>query len=331
VKNGLTIYDISKLSGVSIATVSRVLNGNPNVNEVTRERVNQVITKHGYVPKQSARNFREQELYAVGLLMDDIRNPFMASFAFFISREFNRLKINTVLCNIHDVESEFVEQVDNLIDKKVNGIIMMGSIFENRLCRMLLDGRYSGMPFVAINGNFGLPNVCEVILDQQTAVEEAVRYCYNQGRRHIGMVYKKQSRSDVRKYTGFLNGLCECDLKAERMVEVNQKSIENGKHATAQLLRRWPDTDAILYSSDTLAVGGAHWLNQHGIAIPARIALIGYNNSDSACDCYPPLTSIDNNINEAGTAAARLMLQMINKEEVEDVLISSSLVIREST
>lgn len=55
---------------------------------------------------------------------------------------------------------------------------------------MLLDGRYSGMPFVAINGNFGLPNVCEVILDQQTAVEEAVRYCYNQGRRHIGMVYK---------------------------------------------------------------------------------------------------------------------------------------------
>ena len=117
VKNGLTIYDISKLSGVSIATVSRVLNGNPNVNEVTRERDNQVITKHGYVPKQSARNFRVQELYAVGLLMDDIRNPFMASFAFFISREFNRLKINTVLCNIHDVESEFVEQVDNLIDK----------------------------------------------------------------------------------------------------------------------------------------------------------------------------------------------------------------------
>ena len=114
------------------------------------------------------------------------------------------------------------------------------------------------MLFVAINGNFGLPNVCEVILDQQTAVEEAVRYCYNQGRRHIGMVYKKQSRSDVRKYTGFLDGLCECDLKAERMVEVNQKSIENGKHATAQLLRHWPDTDAILYSSDTLAVGGAH-------------------------------------------------------------------------
>ena len=58
-KNGLTIYDISKLSGVSIATVSRVLNGNPNVNDETRERVNRIINKHGYVPKQSVRNFRE--------------------------------------------------------------------------------------------------------------------------------------------------------------------------------------------------------------------------------------------------------------------------------
>lgn len=330
-KNGLTIYDISRLSGVSIATVSRVLNGNPNVNEETRIRVNQVISKHGYVPKQSARNFREQELVAVGLLMDDIRNPFMASFAFFISREFSRLKINTILCNIHDVESEFVEQVDNLIDKKVNGIIMMGSIFENKLCRMLLEGRYSGMPFVSINGNFGLPNVCEVILDQQTAVEDAVRYLYDLDRRCIGMIYRHQSRSDERKLNGFMEGMDACGLKAVRLIEVTQKSIENGKNATAELMSRWPDTDAIIFSSDTLAVGGVHYLNRRGIAIPEQIMVIGFNNSASACDCYPQLTSIDNDINNAGKAAAQLMLKMMNREPVDDILIPGHLVIREST
>lgn len=330
-KNGLTIYDISKLSGVSIATVSRVLNGNPNVNDETRERVNRVINKHGYVPKQSVRNFREQELAAVGLLMDDIRNPYMASFAFFISREFSMLKINTILCNIHDVESEFAEQVDNLINKKVNGIIMMGSIFENRLCRTLLEGRYSGMPFVSINGNFSLPNVCEVILDQRTATEEAVQYLYGQGRKRIGMVYRNQSRSDKHKYAGFLEGMEACGLKAVRRIEVVEKSLESGKWATEELLRRWPDTDAIIYSSDTLAVGGAHSLNKNGIPIPKRVMLIGFNNSTSACECYPPLTSIDNNIDEAGKIAARMMLQMIHREEVEDVLIPGQLVIREST
>ena len=330
-KNGLTIYDISKLSGVSIATVSRVLNGNPNVNDETRERVNRIINKHGYVPKQSVRNFREQELVAVGLLMDDIRNPFMASFAFFISREFSRLKINTVLCNIHDVESEFAEQVDNLIDKKVNGIIMMGSIFENQLCRTLLEGRYSGMPFVSINGNFSLPNVCEVILDQRTAVDDAVHYLFTHGRRRIGMIYKNQSRSDKHNFAGFLDGMVACALDDVRRIEVVEKSIESGKQATLEMLSHWSNTDAIIYSSDTLAVGGAHILNRKHIAIPEQIMLIGFNNSASACDCYPQLSSIDNNINEAGKAAAQLMLQMINREDVEDVLVPGNLVIREST
>ena len=87
----------------------------------------------------------------------------------------------------------------------------------------------------------------------------------------------------------------------------------------------------IIYSSDTLAVGGAHILNRKHIAIPEQIMLICFNNSASACDCYPQLSSIDNNINEAGKAAAQLMLQMINREDVEDVLVPGNLVIREST
>lgn len=330
-KNGLTIYDISKLSGVSVATVSRVLNGNTRVNEQTRERVNSVISRYDYVPKQSARNFKERELCAVGLLMDDIRNPYMASFAFFINREFSRLKMNTVLCNIHDVESEFVGQVDNMIDKKVNGIIMMSSIFQTKYCRVLLDGRYSGVPFVAINSSFGLPNVCEVILDQQTGVEEAVRYLVGLGRRHIGLIYKKQSRSDECKFAGFLDGMQGCGLRTERMMRVVEKTIESGMQATSQMMTRWPDTDAIIYSSDTLAVGGAHCLNRAGVPIPERVMIIGFNNSASACDCYPQLTSIDNNINEAASTAAQMMLKMINGEETEDVLIPSKLVVREST
>lgn len=330
-KNVLTIYDISKLSGVSIATVSRVLNGNPNVNDETRERVNQVIRRYGYVPKQSARNFREPELFAVGLLMDDIRNPFMASFAFVISREFSKLKINTVLCNTHDVEHEFVEQVDNLINKKINGIIMMGSVFESNLCKTLLEGRYSGVPFVSINGNFGLKNVCEVILDQRRGMNDAVQYLHSLGRSRIGFIFKNQSGSDERKKEGFLDGMNACGLSPARMVKVDEKSIDVGKRATAELLRRFPDINAVIYSSDTLAVGGVHYLNAQKIPIPQQIMIVGFNNSASACDCYPTLTSIDNNINEAGKIAAQRMLEMINGKEVESTVIPNSLVIREST
>lgn len=283
------------------------------------------------MPKQSSRNFKGPELFAVGLLMDDIRNPFMADFAFVIGREFTKLKINTVLCNICDVESEFVEQIDNLINKKVNGIIMMGSIFEGNLRRALLESRYSGFPFVSINGYFGITNVCEVILDQRRGIKDAVHYLHSLGRSKIGFIFKHQSGSDRRKKDGFLDGIRLCGLSNPHMVEVTEKSIDNGKKATAKLLSKYSDTDAIIYSSDTLAVGGAHYLNDQKISIPDRIMIVGFNNSASACDCYPPLTSIDNNIGEAGRAAAQRMLKMIKGEEAENIVVPSSLVIREST
>ena len=162
----LTIYDISKLAGVSITTVSRVLNGSENVNPATKDRVEEIIRRYNYSPRQSARNFVEKEVFAIGLMMDDIRNPYMAGLAFAINHELSKKHINTVLCNITDVEKEFTDQINNLIAKKVNGVILMGSIFQDPLCRVIMERKYSGFPFVAINSSFELQNVREVIQDQ---------------------------------------------------------------------------------------------------------------------------------------------------------------------
>lgn len=327
----LTIYDISKLSGVSVTTVSRVLNGSASVSPETREKVEEVIRKHGYVPKQAARNFVQRDLYAVGLMMDDIRHAYMAELAYAINQELSKWRVNTILCNIVDVEREFISQVDNLIEKRVNGVILMGSIFENDICKITIERRYSGFPFVAVNGNFALPNVQEVMQDQFRGTKEAVEYLCRQGRRRIGWIFYNRSRSDQKKYAGFTEGMREHGLPMLRIQEADEKSLSEGKRATALLLERFPDTDAIIYSADILAVGGAHYLNEQGIPIPDRVAIIGFNNSSYACECYPPLTSIDNNIAESGKAAARLMMQVLNKQGSENVTIPCGLVVREST
>ena len=326
----LSIYDISKLSGVSISTVSRVLNGSQNVNGQTRERVEAVIRKYGYVPRQSARNFREQPVFAIGLMMDDIRNPYMSGLAYAINHELSKERVNTILCNIDDVESEFLSQLDNLIEKKVSGVILMGSLFQNHLCRVALERKYSGFPFVAINGHFALPNVHEVIQDQQHGTRDAVAYLHRQERRHIGWVYRNQSASDMKKNAGYLAGIREFALEP-RSEEVAVKSLAEGREATRRLLTRFPDTDAVIYSSDTLAVGGAHYLNDIRRAIPEDVAIIGFNNSSSARECYPPLTSIDNSLELCGKAAADLMLRVIDKQSVDDVIVPCGLAIREST
>lgn len=327
----LTIYDVSKLAGVSVTTVSRVLNGNKNVNAETREKVEAVIQKNGYIPKQKARNFAQPDLYAVGLMMDDIRHAYMAGLAYAIDQELSKWKVNTVLCNIVDVEKEFINQVDNLIEKRVNGVILMGSIFQNDICRVAIERRYSELPFVVVNGNFALPNVYEVIQDQCQGTRDAVHYLYSRGRRKIGWIFYRHSGSDRKKYEGFLEGMRECGLKQLRMYEAESKSLEEGMRTTENLLKQFPDTDAIIYSADILAVGGTHWLNDHQISIPDRIAVIGFNNSSCARECWPPLTSIDNQITESGRAAAQLMLQVLNKQETENVRIPCGLAIRKST
>lgn len=327
----LTIYDISKLAGVSITTVSRVLNGNDNVSQETRDRVEAVIQEHQYIPKQAARNFSQRDLFAVGLLVDDIRHSYMSELVYAVNQELEKWKLNTILCNLADVEGGFINQVDNLIEKRVNGVVLFGSVFERSICKIAIERRYSGLPFVTINANFALPNVREVMQNQYQGTKDAVKLLYKQGKKRIGWIFYNKSPSDQRKYAGFMAGIAECGLKSVYLRETNGKTLVEGKRTTGALLDEFPEVEAIIYSSDMLAVGGVHLLHERGISIPDQISLIGFNNSNCAKECYPPLTSIDNKIEESGKTAAQLMINMLNKQSAESVQLSCGLAIRDST
>lgn len=327
----LTIYEISKLAGVSITTVSRVLNGSDKVNAETKMKVEEVIHRYGYVPKHSARNFTRNEALAVGLLMDDIRHAYMSELAYAINQELGIWKVEPVLCNIPDIEREFITQVDNLVEKKVNGIILLGSVFENKICRVAIEKRYSEMPFVTVNANLALPNVREVLQDQIQGTRDAVKYLFQCGKRKIGWIYYHKSHSDKKKHEGFLQGVKKYKLPADYMCETNDKSLEEGIRATEMLISSNPDTDAIIYSSDSLAVGGIHYMNRNGISIPDQIAVVGFNNSRSAKECYPTLTSIDNKTSDSGRAAAQMMIDILNGQKTENRMLVCGLEVREST
>lgn len=161
--------------------------------------------------------------------------------------------------------------------------------------------------------------------------KDAVKYLHQQKRTKIGWIFYHQSPSDQRKNSGFLAGMKACGLNATYTCETNGTNLEEGKRATATLLQKYPDLDALIYSSDMLAVGGAHWLNEQKIPIPDQIALVGFNNSNCAKECYPPLTSIDNRIDESGRLAAEMMINMLNKQPVENIQLSCGLAIRRST
>lgn len=327
----LTIYDISRLSGVSITTVSRVINGNEHVNEKTRKRVEDIMREYDFVPKQKARNFARRKPETVGLLMDDVRHAYMNELAYTIIQELSKSNVDTLIQNINDADRDFVEAVDHLIGKKVQGIILLGSIFEGKICRGAMERRYADTVFVSVNANLGLPNVHEVLQDQEGGMEKAVRHLYEIGRRRIGLIYRNRSSSDRHKIAGFRKSMNALGLNAAFMTEVPEASLDAGQEATGVAIKKNPETDAILYSGDSLAVGGAHALNFLGIRIPEEVALVGFNNSSLAWECYPPLTSIDNRIEDSGKAAAQLMLTLLQQEEADNIILPCGLKIRRST
>lgn len=329
--HGLTIYSIASIAGVSVTTVSRVLNGNENVKPETRQRVEEVIRQYGYVPHQKARNYYQTVPFAVGLMIEDIRNSYMSELAYSIDTELSKWRVSTVLCNISNVEREFISQMDNLISKKVNGVILMGSIFRSKLCRTAIERRYQGYPFVSINGSFGLPNVYEIMLEQRKGVKDAAAYLYGLGRRHIGYVYCRKSPSDEEKYIGFINAVHDFHLPENLLSEVQAKTAEDGEKAMQQLLMQDSRLDAVIFSSDYLAVGGVHYCHRNQLKIPEQMAIVGFNNSVSAKECYPPLTSVDNSIARSGQVAAEAIMKVLSGQTPEDEVIPCSLVIREST
>lgn len=327
----LTIYDISRLSGVSITTVSRVLNGAENVNPSTRERVEQVIREYRFVPKQKARNFVRRKIGTVGLLMDDVRHAYMSELAYNIIQQLSSHDIDALIRNIYDADRDFIEAVDHLIGKRVDGIILLGSIFEGKICRISMERRYSEMIFVSVNANLALPNVHEVLQDQESGIAKAVRHLHSRHRKHIAYIYRLRSSSDMHKLQGFQNCMRELSLKPSFMSEVSEASLDAGRDAALAGMRIYPETDAIVFSGDSLAVGGVHALNSLQIRIPEEVSLIGFNNSRLSVECYPPLTTIDNRIEESGKAAAELMLKLLQKKPTENILLPCKLKIRQSS
>lgn len=327
----LTIYDISKLAGLSIATVSRVLNGSENVNVETRRKVEQIIKQYHYVPQQSARNFSKKEPSVIGLLFDDIRHVYMSELAYSIVKQLAEWNLHAIICNIDNVDEEFINTVDSLLTKKVSGIILLGSIFEVPICKVSIERRYSDVPFVSVNANFNLPNVKEIMQDHVQGISSAVKYLYDQGRRRIGYIYYNRAKSDRRKYIGFLEGIKSCGLQGNQIILTKYRTPEAGREATAQLLSQYPDIDGVIYSSDILAVGGTHLMNTMGISIPDQIAVIGFNNSQCAKDCYPELSSVDNRISESGRIAAEMMATILRGDEIDNKMLKCYLVLRQST
>ena len=334
----MNIYDISRRAGVSIATVSRVLNNSPHVSENTRKKVMAVIEGTGYVPNAFARGLGLNTMKTIGLLCPDASDPYLAQALTFLERAFRQQGYDCLL-SCTDKELPARQQgVELLKSRHVDGIVLMGSSFieDDPANNAYISEAAKSVPVVLLNGAFPCENVYGVQCDDQRAVTEATLSLLDSGCRRILCLYHSGNYSGRKKLAGYrdahrLRGM-EVDEKLLCFFDHDKGSVHQVCQTLLALDRKGLQFDAVLTSEDILSVGALKYARAVGKRVPEDLAVIGYNNS-SLCQCTEPeLTSVDNKLLAICEHIVTTMLGVLEgKEMPQKTVFTGELVKRAST
>ncbi|MED9822735.1 MAG: LacI family DNA-binding transcriptional regulator [Christensenellales bacterium] len=310
----MNIYDIAKEAGVSIATVSRVLNNKGTVSEATRAKVEEVLARSGYTPSAIARGMVSKSMRTVAVLTVDIRVPHYAQQAYTIEQAFSQRGYEVILCNTGGGKEATVHYLRAVTEKQVDGIILVGSVFNTLGREPEVEALLRQAPVVLSNGRLDIPNASSVLLDDAGGAALAVDHVVALGKRNLWYMLDLHTASALAKRDGFLKACQKYGDQIRGRVLETEFSIEGGRRAAKELLRSCRNFDAIICGEDETAVGVVKGLLGAGMRIPRDVAVTGYNNSVFAAMCEPRLTSVDNRPEQVALMCVQLLERMMDGE-----------------
>lgn len=329
----MNIYDIAKEAGVSISTVSRVMNNKGKVNPETCKKVEEILKKNHYKPSAIARGMVSKSMRTVAIMTVDIRVPHYARTAYTIEREFSRRGFEVTFCNTGGELEETTRYLKAVTEKQVDGIVLVGSVF-NTLCKdPEIKKLLKEVPVVLANGKLDIPNSYSVLVDDGYGVSLAVNYLFEKGHREMYYLKDMDTISAEVKCDGFISSMEKLGMTdAGKRVLKTQSSVEGGEKAAEELLREHQDLSAIVCGEDITAAGAVKAILRAGKRIPEDVAVTGYNDSEYAKICEPQLTTIDNKPEMVAMLSVQLLTSLIEKTETySSCTIQPELVERKTT
>lgn len=298
----MTIYDISEKAGVSIATVSRVLNGSSNVSEKTKKKVLDVMNQYEYTPNAFARGLGLNTMKTIGIMCADSSDLYLAKAVYYIEELLRANGYDSLLsCTGYDLKTK-EKSLELLISKKVDSIILVGSnfIYEKDTDNQYVLDAATQVPIMLLNASYEAPNVYSIVSDDYTSMYEATVQMIASGRKDILYFYNSTSYSGRRKLSGYRAAMEEAGLlKSGSLMQFYMGSHED-IHAMADQLAKARSKglffNGVIAADDNLALGAVKYAQQNGLSIPEELSVIGYNNSLLTTCCNPELTSIDNKL-----------------------------------
>jgi LacI family transcriptional regulator len=303
------IRDVAELASVSVATVSRVLNGDTNVDAGMRERVRAAVAELGYRPNRLARNLRRQRVEAIGIVVPDIENPHFAEMVRIIEATTLGLGYRVLVCNTDEDSDRQAACLRMLADERVSGIVLSPSDPAGSI-EQLHD---LGIPVIAIDRALANATTDTVVADNVPAVRAATQRLIDAGHRRIAFVGGRgEVETGSERQEGYLAAIDAADLVP--VLANGGFRRDAAQAAVAALLGGDNPVSALMVANNLMALGALAAIRERGLRVPDDIAVISVDNPPWAELLAPPLTVLAQPIRAMATRAVDLLIRRISGE-----------------
>ncbi len=323
-KSESTLHDVAQRVGVSPRTVSRVVNGETGFSQATAKRVQAAIEELGYRPNLLARSLITKRSNTIGLIGVSLTDPFFPEVAEGVQREARELGLTMFFATTNDEPARLVAALDSMISRAVDGVIAFPVQAD---AGPLVKAADDGVNLVIVHPADPVPGINTISSDLGAGAVKAVEYLRSTGRVRIAYL-GTSTRSPNKRATGYLSA-----VEGEPRIVTTAPTAEGGLAGTREILKRWPNVDAIFAYNDIMALAAIQVINEHGLSVPDDVAVIGYDNIELSAYVSPPLTTMDMDHVTLGAKSVRLLHSLIENpdKEPEHVVHPVNLQIRRST
>ena len=332
----MNIRDIAKMSGVGVSTVSRVLNNHPDVKQSTREKVMEVIKETNYVPNNSARILKQNNIKNIGVLVKGVFNPFFSELINVIGNKINEENYTMILQqNDYGLEQEIEKLISFIKEKKLQGIICLGGNFtdieEESFKNVDIPIVLTSINTVSLRGR---DTYSTIGIDNFNAAYDATKALIDKGHKKIAIMLGEENDYSVSwlRYKGYSKAL------KEHGIEVQDENLLLGDfdttiayYETKKFLEKHRDITAMFAISDMMAIGVAKAITDSGFKVGEDISLIGFDGMAVSKFYNPGISTVKQPKGEMAEQSVDLLFKLMNhKSEHKHVLLDTQIIERES-
>jgi len=310
-----TIKDVAKKAGVSIATVSRIVNdASEHYNEKTKKRIVQIIEKLNYQPNAVARSLRRRKTCTIGFVVPGLQ-PFFAEVLEGVQSVAREKGYSIVLCNTDYDPKQEEAYVANLLEGRVDGVIFTSGVMQDE---HILRLKEEGIPIVLIEKFMQSSDIPAVVIDNLSAAKKGVKHLLSLGHRKIGYISAPLELVPLReRFEGYKRALLESQVPYDSSVVYIEKTIKkedlrSGYKIMKKILQQGNFPRAFFIVSDTLAIGAIKAIKDFGMKVPDDIAIVGFDDIDIASFSDPPLTTMVQPKHQMGVKGMEMLIKAMS-------------------